>query len=50
MNTSPEGESVPEREQLTPGELFKRASRLRLTRAGLLRIMKENEERARSRG
>lgn len=30
-------------ETLTPEELYKRAMRLRLTRAGLLKIMRENE-------
>jgi hypothetical protein len=35
-------------EKLTPEELYKRAMRLRLTRAGLLKIMRENEEREKS--
>lgn len=33
------------RPELTPEELYKSAMRMRLTRAGLLRIMKENEQR-----
>lgn len=33
-------------ETLTPEELYKRAMRLRLTRAGLLKIMRENEAKA----
>jgi hypothetical protein len=33
-------------EQLTPEELYRRAMRLRLTRAGLLKIMRENDEKA----
>lgn len=35
-------------EKLTPEELYKRAMRLRLTRAGLLKIMKSNEEKAKA--
>lgn len=30
---------------MTPEELYKSSMRLRLTRAGLLKIMRENEER-----
>lgn len=33
-------------ETLTPEELYKRAMRLRLTRAGLLKIMRENDAKA----
>jgi hypothetical protein len=33
------------REELTPTELYKRAMRLRLTRAGLLKIVRENEQK-----
>lgn len=31
---------------LTPDELYKSAMRMRLTRAGLLKIMRENEAKA----
>lgn len=34
-------------EKLTPQELLKRTNQVRLTRAGLLKIVQENEERAR---
>ena len=34
------------KETLTPEELYKRAMRLRLTRAGLLKIMRENAAKA----
>ena len=36
------------KETLTPDELYKRAMRLRLTRAGLLKIMRENDAKASS--
>lgn len=31
---------------LTPEELYKSAQRMRLTRAGLLKIMRENDQKA----
>lgn len=32
--------------ELTPDELYKSAMRMRVTRAGLLKIMRENDEKA----